>query len=348
MFTQQSWTEAVPIYICPARRQPVARTVVDQDAWGIYKHGGWAWGRTDYGVNLGASTIGRSCHAIKHAHRRPVEHDPGRRTGLRRDRPGAQLVLRRGVLRRRPQGGLSGRARPSAPTIPASTTKITGASAHLSGVQFLFGDGSVRVLAFDIGTSLMATLMTPDGSEAVTAAMIRMLSLALIALFASLYAAHAARGGELVTELDCAANVRLFDTHFARYGHFPLKSIQREEHGLRFKLPSATKDIPQTGVYSYVALTGDFEVEAEFEWIDVTPPKGGYGVSCGIAVDTLGPAGQVSLARVILPWKKNTPWYAFTRGQPDESGKMKYDTKAVGTRQGRRPDCLSHAAAKSE
>jgi hypothetical protein len=143
---------------------------------------------------------------------------------------------------------------------------------------------------------------------------------------ASLCFAPTVRADELQTELDCAANVRLFDTHFARFGYLPLNSINREEHGLRFKLPSAIKNIPQTGMYSYVALKGDFDISAEYEWIDVPPPKGGYGLSCGIAIDTLGAAGQVSLARAILPWKKNEHWIAFTQGKPDESGKMKYDT----------------------
>src|SRR5438034_3704311 len=52
VWQQRLWTTGVPVFVCPARRASAAKTSVDQDLFGKYKHGGWAWGRTDYGANL--------------------------------------------------------------------------------------------------------------------------------------------------------------------------------------------------------------------------------------------------------------------------------------------------------
>lgn len=120
-------------------------------------------------------------------------------------------------------------------------------------------------------------------------------------LFGGLCLVPPADAGELTAELDCAADPRLLNTHFAPYGHSPAKSVTRGNNGgVRIRLPAATRDVSQTGLYSYVVLAGDFEFSANYEWIDVTPPKGGYGVSCGIVVDVAYPNRtlmSVSLAR---------------------------------------------------
>ncbi len=42
-------------------------------------------------------------------------------------------------------------------------------SPHSGGVQFLYGDGSVRTLAYGADMALLAALLTPDGGEAVPA-----------------------------------------------------------------------------------------------------------------------------------------------------------------------------------
>src|SRR5262245_12895899 len=49
----RDWTTPVAIYICPARRPVASAPCVDQDPIGNkFKHGGYEWSRTDYGVNL--------------------------------------------------------------------------------------------------------------------------------------------------------------------------------------------------------------------------------------------------------------------------------------------------------
>jgi hypothetical protein len=143
-------------------------------------------------------------------------------------------------------------------------------------------------------------------------------------------AARPAGAAEMKAELDCTANVRLLDTHFARFGYSPLKTMTRDaKGGVRFRLPGATKDVGQTGMYSYVVLAGDFEISANYEWLDVEPPKGGYGVSCGLAIETGEGGIMVSLARGHLP--KQGQGYVVTRGEP-LGGNTKFETTRYFTR----------------
>src|SRR5262245_36903256 len=121
------------------------------------------------------------------------------------------------------------------------------------------------------------------------------MSRAVIVVVVVFLTAMTARAGEPTDVVDCAADVRLFDSHFARYGYQPTRTIAKEPKGVRIRLPARAVNVVQTGLYSYFSLAGDFEVTADYELIDLPPPQGGYGVSCGIGVDTLGPGGMVAL-----------------------------------------------------
>src|SRR4051812_5635044 len=125
-----------------------------------------------------------------------------------------------------------------------------------------------------------------------------------LASIALLVAVAAARGGDPVAALDAGADVRLLDSHFARYGYVPARTVVRDTHGVRIRLPSGVPNIGQTGLYSYFSVAGDFEFSATYELIDLPAPRGGYGVSCGIAVDTQGPGGSVAVARGQPPKQK--------------------------------------------
>lgn len=142
-------------------------------------------------------------------------------------------------------------------------------------------------------------------------------------LAVSLCAAAAVQAGEMNVQVDGGANVRLLDSHFARYGYQPARTIVRETHGVRIRLPSGATGIGQTGLYSYFAVAGDFEVSAAYDLLDLPPPRGGYGVSCGIAVDTQGPGGMIALTRGQA--LKQQPGYTVTRGLPGDVG-TKYET----------------------
>ncbi|HKI37076.1 MAG TPA: hypothetical protein VKA46_34805 [Gemmataceae bacterium] len=133
-----------------------------------------------------------------------------------------------------------------------------------------------------------------------------------------------ARAGGDPAELDCAANARLFDSHFGRYGYLPQRSIIREARGLRFWLPAQTKGVSQTGLYSYFVLAGDFEVSATYELLALPPPQGGYGVFLGIGAETEGPGGNVSLVRG--HWPEQGSNYALICGRASAGGPLQYET----------------------
>jgi hypothetical protein len=137
------------------------------------------------------------------------------------------------------------------------------------------------------------------------------------------------RADDMAYELNCATNDKFLDTHFTRYGHAPTRSIVREPLGLRIELPGMPTGVEQTGVYSMFAVAGDFEVSATFELISVAPPQKGYGVTCGIAVDTEGPGGTVSLARGYQVGNVNG--YIVSQGKPSDAG-MQYESTDYGSR----------------
>lgn len=85
--------------------------------------------------------------------------------------------------------------------------------------------------------------------------------------------------------LDCGANVKYLKSHFGRYPPVA-KAIEFEPQGVRFLLTTSTKEPKQTGLYSFFAVAGDFEISATYDWTPVVVPKDGYGVSCGIGIDT--------------------------------------------------------------
>jgi hypothetical protein len=134
----------------------------------------------------------------------------------------------------------------------------------------------------------------------------------------------ALRAQELKSDLDCAANPALLDNHFGRYGY--KAAIGRDGDTIHFRLPAQEKAVEQTGLYSLFALAGDFEFSAAYEWIDVPEPSGGYGVSCGIAVETaknVSGGGYVSVTRCRLR-KEVANNYQVTHGVLKD-GAMKYE-----------------------
>jgi hypothetical protein len=141
----------------------------------------------------------------------------------------------------------------------------------------------------------------------------------LSAMAAGLLAVPAVFADNVKTELDCAANSRILHTHFGPYGYYPKTCVMRQSKGVRFWLP-ADEGVEQTGLYSYAALAGDFEVSALYDWDNVPAPQKGYGASCGIAVEALGSGATLSLARGHLIGKGQGQGYVVTRGEPGEKG----------------------------
>jgi hypothetical protein len=117
----------------------------------------------------------------------------------------------------------------------------------------------------------------------------------------------------------------MWDTHFVRYGYLPAQSLVREVQGLRFRLPAHTKGVSQTGLYSYFALAGDFEISASYELLSGSPPRGGYGSGLGLALDFAEPDESVILLRGRFP--QQGKGYTLTHRTIAPDGSMKYESQ---------------------
>ena len=167
MYNQRQWTFPVSGYICTSRRQPVALTMVDKDAFAKYVHGGWAWGKLDYAGNLyffenrpnvknmASITDGLSnTLMVGEKAFNPAQELPN---GWYYDEPfflGGSKGTSRGGFALLPDG-------------PALTFHFmeNWGSSHDGVVLFLAGDGAVHSLAMSIDPDLISDLLTPDGGE---------------------------------------------------------------------------------------------------------------------------------------------------------------------------------------
>jgi prepilin-type N-terminal cleavage/methylation domain-containing protein/prepilin-type processing-associated H-X9-DG protein len=162
IYQQRDWTTPVEVLICPARRLPEATTVVPEDANGMYKSGGWPWSRTDYGVNLGAFDNRPICISMNRlASGSSNVVLVGEKAYDKIAQEGSWSYDESFFL-----GGSKGTSRGApglSPDGPGINYKDNWGSAHPGGVQFLFADGSVRMIAFDIDPLEFTAMLTPDG-----------------------------------------------------------------------------------------------------------------------------------------------------------------------------------------
>ena len=128
----------------------------------------------------------------------------------------------------------------------------------------------------------------------------------------------------LQAELDVAAHPRLIDTHFSRYGPVAARNVSRDTKGVRIRLPATGRLASQSGLYSYFAVAGGFEVTVDYDLISLPKPEGGYGSAVGISLDAENIAdGSLSLFRGIHPQQGSAYW--VTRAKPGDNGTV-YET----------------------
>jgi hypothetical protein len=180
-YSERRWFAGIDLYVCPARRSPTPVVPWPEDAYGKYQGGGWAWGKTDYAVNLYVfdnRPVCRSMSAIvdglsntilvgEKAFNPMVEQPQSwywdepyflggskgtSRDGLVLTRDGSGRWLQNGVW----QGDYED-----------NPYKENWGSPHQDGVHFVFGDGVVRCLSRDINPATLAAYLTPDGKEGV-------------------------------------------------------------------------------------------------------------------------------------------------------------------------------------
>ena len=164
-----NWETAVATYVCPSRRRASVYPV-ENDAYGNYEGGGWRWGKSDYAGNsmlipqlpadsvpriegLASITDGLS-HTIL-AGEKAV--DPTVQTGSSWywDEPfllgGSGSTARRGLGLMRDAVG--------------NDYKTHWGSAHPGGANFLFGDGSVRTIRYELSWIEFTKLLTPRAGD---------------------------------------------------------------------------------------------------------------------------------------------------------------------------------------
>jgi prepilin-type N-terminal cleavage/methylation domain-containing protein/prepilin-type processing-associated H-X9-DG protein len=174
MHQARDWAEVVKLYACPSRRPALAQQPV-ADEYGSYEGGGWEWGKTDYAANAYAIPNRPRClplasfrdgtsHTVLVGEK--AMHPKNYTTGTWYwDEPfftGGSGGTQRGfgqvsdgqgvsVVRDSPDMGFAFR--------------YNWGSAHPSGAQFLFADGSVRTVPYGTPPSQVRAILTPNGGE---------------------------------------------------------------------------------------------------------------------------------------------------------------------------------------
>ncbi len=164
MYQQRAWTEPVKLYICPSRRTAQAQVPQD-DQYGTYVGGGWAWGKIDYAANgfampnrprclrLDGFTDGTS-HTIL-VGEKGMDAAYYTMPGWYLDEP---FFL----------GGSQGTSRSHAQLhqdVWGLVSSYGWGSPHPSSAQVLFADGSVHRIPYETPLSIVAALMSPSGGE---------------------------------------------------------------------------------------------------------------------------------------------------------------------------------------
>ena len=166
----RSWTVPVATHICPTRRSAKAYEVVAQDQYGAYDGGGWTWGKTDYAGNAflipgTAGSPARRCQSLSSitdglsgtilAGEKAIDPQVQTETTWYWDEPfflgGSAGTARRGIALMRDAVG--------------NDYKGNWGSAHPGGAQFVFGDGSVHIVSYDLPWKAFTALLTPAAGE---------------------------------------------------------------------------------------------------------------------------------------------------------------------------------------
>ncbi len=171
MFKQRAWwASAVPVYMCPSRRDASSLPVVAQDDYGQYWGGEWTWSKTDYAANSRAFDNRPVCRSMSAF------------------RDGLSTTILVGEKAFNPAvegpnswhwdepfflGGSKGTSRDGLALLRNGADiqyhyKENWGSPHGSGVNFLFGDMAVHQLQRSIDPTILAALLTPDGGETVS------------------------------------------------------------------------------------------------------------------------------------------------------------------------------------
>lgn len=164
-YQQRAWMDPLSLYICPARRLASAQIAPAYDQYGSYISGGWAWAKIDYAANALAIPNRPVCQRL-------AQFTDGSSNTI--------LIGEKAMDPKNYQtgtwfwdepfflGGAGGTER-SKPVILRDALGIrfwyNWGSAHTSGAQFVFADGSVHLVAYATPSPAVLALMTRNGGE---------------------------------------------------------------------------------------------------------------------------------------------------------------------------------------
>jgi prepilin-type processing-associated H-X9-DG protein len=183
-YLKQVYGVAIQIYMCPTRGRQNPQVVPAQDPlfpWTYDSGGVNPWGKTDYAGNVNV-ILGNL--ALNNDLRGPILKGKTERIADITDGLSNTILIGEKAIDTRAYntggwfwdepifggGGAGGTVRGSNLVLhDGSGIRFynTWGSAHPSGAQFLFGDGSVRLIAYDVEEELIKALLSAAGGEVV-------------------------------------------------------------------------------------------------------------------------------------------------------------------------------------
>jgi prepilin-type processing-associated H-X9-DG protein len=167
MHRDRAWTVPLKLYTCATRRTAQAQKPVD-DAYGKYNGGGWAWGKTDYAANGLVVPNRPRCLSLAEF------LDGTSQTVLAGEKAVDAANYTTGSWYWDEPffaGGSGGTQRfgtAVVPDAPKGFFRDNWGSAHPAGAQFLFADGSVRLVPHGTPPATVRALLTPGGGEVIS------------------------------------------------------------------------------------------------------------------------------------------------------------------------------------
>ena len=166
LVSQAAWTVPVSIYVCPSRRRLEAYGVSPQDGFGKYDGGGWTWGKIDYAANnmivADRQHLWQVAEVVDGTSQTILAGEKAFDAGIEGDWSwywDEPFFL----------GGSGSTARSGPRLLPdgaGAVFKGNWGSPHPEGAQFVFLDGSVRLLPYELPWSRLVAYLTPKGKEA--------------------------------------------------------------------------------------------------------------------------------------------------------------------------------------
>lgn len=166
VYRTRAFSQPVKIFACPSRRPALAQQP-QSDEYGIYEGGGWSWSKIDYAAN--GLVIPNRPRCLRLA-----DFLDGTSQTILVGEKALDLgnYLRPTWYWDEPffTGGSGGTQRSGAVLLPDQGGLLfrnNWGSAHPAGALFLFGDGSVRPITYGTATTVVRSLLTPNGGEVV-------------------------------------------------------------------------------------------------------------------------------------------------------------------------------------